>query len=105
MHRAEIMIDDQQVIALHGRIDMKNVVDIYAKMTEMLLNVPQIQIDLSNIKSADSSSLILLIECVRYAKAQNKSIVFYHIPQFISDLGRVCGVDKILPINTALTFH
>ncbi len=71
----------------------------------LMASLKHVRIDLSGIQYADSSSLAMLVECIRYAKSQHKDILFCNMPQFMVDLGRVCGLDSILPIHNPLRFH
>ncbi len=102
---AEVRLNNRQDICLIGRVDLTNVVGVYAKVKDLLVTMPVVRIDLADIESADSSCLALLVECIRYAKTQHKDVSFYNMPQFMLDLGRVCGLDSILPLHKPLTFH
>lgn len=100
-----VTLNAKQEICLAGRIDLTNVVAACAEVTQLLQNQQNIRIDLAAIESADSSSLALLIECIRYAKQQHKEITFSNVPPFILGLSRVCGLESILPIDKPLVFH
>ncbi len=104
-NQMQVQLNTAQDICLVGRIDLNNVVDTCDKVTTLLHNMRDAKIDLSAIESADSSSLILFVECMRYAKQNHIGITFCNVPGFIVDLSRVCGLDNILPINQPLVFH
>lgn len=100
-----ITVNAQQTICISGRIDLSNVANACSLAKNFIGSVSAVRFDLSGIDYADSSSLAMLVECVRSAKMQHKNIVFCNLPQFMLDLGRVCGLDTVLPINKPLQFH
>ncbi len=101
----QAVLNPEQTVCLSGRIDLTNVVDACTQVKQLILRLNKIRIDLSGLEYVDSSSLALLVECIRAAKAEHKDITFCNMPQFMLDLGRVCGLDTILPINKPLQFH
>lgn len=101
----EVKMNDKQEICISGRIDLNNVLRIQAEINPLLQKSHSICINLAEIKSVDSSSLALLVECIRYAKREHKEIMLSNMPQFMLDLGRVCGLDIVFPINKPIYFH
>jgi anti-anti-sigma factor len=100
-----ISVNPKQDLCISGRIDLTNVVQICAKSEKLIDSLSKVQVDLSGVVYADSSSLAMLIDFIRSAKQQHKDILFCNMPQFMLDLGRVCGLDSILPINKPLKFN
>lgn len=101
----EMSVNSKQELCVSGRIDLTNVAQACSVGEKLIDSLSRVQVDLSGIVYADSSSLAMLIEFIRCAKQQQKDVVFYNMPQFMLDLGRVCGLDFILPINKPLKFH
>ncbi len=95
----EVKTNKQQDICVSGRIDLGNVMNLKNNLFPLLDTVTNVKLDLSGIESADSSSLALLIECMRYAKMQRKEIAFYNMPKFMADLGLAYGLESVIPIN------
>lgn len=102
---AQVSINVQHELYVTGRIDLTNVVQVCAAGTNLINTLSNVRVDLSGVEYADSSSLAMLIEWIRSAKAQHKDIMLCNMPQFMLDLGRVSGLDTILPINKPLKFH
>jgi phospholipid transport system transporter-binding protein len=101
----QIAINAKQDLAVSGRIDLTNVVQACATGKNLIDTLNTVRVDLSGLEHADSSSLAMLVDWIRSAKVQHKNIVLYNLPPFLLDLGRVCGLDSILPINKPLEFH
>lgn len=100
-----VTINAQQELCVTGRIDLNSVVQACAVGEQLIASLSQVRVNLSGVEYADSSSLAMLIEFIRSAKQQHKDISFHNMPQFMLDLGRVCGLDSILPINKPLRFQ
>ena len=54
------------------------------------------RIDLSSLRSVDSSALAVLFSLQRRAKAHRKKLVFEGIPPGLASLARVYGVEALL---------
>ena len=98
-------INASQQLCVAGSIDLGNVKEACAAGANLIHGLSSVQVDLSGINYADSSSLAMLVDWIRVAKEQHKDIKFMNMPQFMLDLGRVCGLDAILPIGKSLEFH
>ena len=57
------------------------------------------EIELSEVRHADSAGLALLMTWFRQAKQQQKSVHFYGIPVQMQKLIDVSGLNSILPIQ------
>ena len=57
-----------------------------------------IEVDLSAIGRCDSASLALLTALLREAKTKKLNMRFTHIPKQMLQIGRVSGLDNILPL-------
>jgi phospholipid transport system transporter-binding protein len=62
---------------------------------------PRISIDLAGVTRSDSAGLALLIEWLRESERRGKSITFLNMPAQMQSIARVCGLDGILPSETA----
>lgn len=93
-----LSINAQDVLCVSGKIGLTNVIDACNHGKELIKTLSTVRVDLSGMEQADSSTLAMLIEWVRNAKVQKKDIVFLNMPQFMLDLGRVCGLDSVLPV-------
>jgi phospholipid transport system transporter-binding protein len=77
------------VPALRGGLDMKSA------------DQPRISIDLAGVTRSDSAGLALLIEWLRESERLGKTITFMNMPVQMQSIARVCGLDGILPADTA----
>ncbi len=101
----QIAVSSQRELCVAGTIDLTNVVVACAIGRGFIDTVSHVRVNLSDLKSADSSCLAMLVDWLRCAKLQGKDIQFCNMPQFMLDLGRVCGLDAILPISKPLQFQ
>lgn len=53
-------------------------------------------LDLSDVAQADSASVALLIDWLRYANRQGKNLVFTHLPEKMKDIISVSNLHGIL---------
>ncbi len=102
-----IKINANQELCVSGRIDITNVAqaNVLGIATILAITINPVQINLSEVQYADSSCLAMLVAWIRSAKAQHKDVTVINMSQFMLDLGRVYGLDVILPINKTLKFH
>ncbi|OGT06811.1 MAG: hypothetical protein A2X78_04680 [Gammaproteobacteria bacterium GWE2_37_16] len=59
---------------------------------------PEVVFDLQDVIIDDDAVLALLINLIRYAKKEQKTIHFSHIPEKILDMAKVSGLIELLPI-------
>ena len=95
---ASLSLQSENNIFIQGKIHFGNVLALMSQGKDILDTVEQVQIDLGGVTQSDSSGLSLLIRWLHYASKQQKSICYINLPQCLSDLGRVSGVDTLLPI-------
>jgi phospholipid transport system transporter-binding protein len=76
--------------ALRGGLDMKSA------------DLTRISIDLAGVTRSDSAGLALLIEWLRESERLGKTITFLNMPAQMQSIARVCGLDGILPADTAV---
>jgi phospholipid transport system transporter-binding protein len=62
---------------------------------------PSISIDLAGVTRSDSAGLALLIEWLRESERLGKTITFLNMPAQMRSIARVCGLEGILPADTA----
>jgi len=62
---------------------------------------PRISIDLAGVTRSDSAGLALLVEWLRESDRLGKTITFLNMPVQMQSIARVCGLEAILPADTA----
>jgi len=77
------------VPAFRGKLDIKST------------DHPRISIDLAGVTRSDSAGLALLIEWLRESERLGKTITFLNMPSQMQSIARVCGLEGILPADTA----
>ncbi len=100
-----ISVNSINELCVIGRIDIANVAEACLLGISIISTMKTVRIDLSGLQYADSSSLAMLVAWIRKAKMQHKDVTLISMPRFMLDLGRVCGLDVILPIDNTLKFH
>ncbi len=90
-------------ISLTGFLMFDTVLSIYQSGLDYLAQytLPELEIDLSQVEKSDSSGLSMLLGWMRVAKQKNIHLHFTHVPRYLLDVARLCGVDGILPITYA----
>lgn len=95
-HRAEIRMDGE-VLKISGDLDFNNVMSIYKKSLDYFSSALQtLTMDFSGLHTTNSAALALIIDWMRLAKKQNKSIQFSHLSHDIISLEKASGLDKII---------
>ena len=68
---------------LSGDLNVHNVMNIYINSLSYLRVQPNLQFDFSEVNSSDSAGLALMLEWMRYARKNNKTLQFKHISSAI----------------------
>lgn len=55
--------------------------------------------DLQKVTVEDNSGLALLVEWMRFAEQQSKSICFINLPNQLLGIAKLSGLERILPIK------
>lgn len=100
-----LSISEKDCLCVAGDIGFDNVVDACNQGVELIHSMGKITVDLSGINQADSSCLAMIVEWVRVARSEHKDIEFVGTPRGMMDLGRVCGLDTILPFDKVLAWQ
>ncbi len=92
---------EQQRILIDGelsfntaRIALEQAENIFADLTEL-------NIDLSSVSRSDSAGVAVLVDWMRYAKQNNKEVVFHNIPAQILAIASASGLDEVLPVASS----
>lgn len=85
--------------SLQGNVNVNTITAIIEPGYKMIKAAPAGQpltLDLSGVNEADSASVALLIDWLRFAKKQNKTLAFSNLPVKMKDIIKVSNLDKIL---------
>ncbi len=79
-----------------GDINFASAVSLWNDSLPLLSKSKELIFDFSGVIHANSSALALLIEWIKYAKQNNKSISFIKLPEQLRSIAAVGGIDKLL---------
>ena len=63
---------------------------------KLIAKQPIEQVDLANVTQSDSAGLALLLDLLRYANQQKKTLRFINSPSHLQAFAKVNGVDALL---------
>jgi len=97
--RIEVKADGS--ISVSGELNHQTVPALLKQSGELLFRGDgnpggDIAVDLNAVSRADSAGVALLIEWLRQAKRNNKTIRFSNMPEQMHEIATVSGVDKLL---------
>lgn len=84
---------------LQGDVNVDTIKPIIDQGYQMINAVPKGQtltLDLSGVKQADSASVALLLDWMRYAKKNKKTLSFSEFPRKMKDIIKVSNLEEIL---------
>lgn len=83
-------------LTVSGELNFATVVHLWNESLPLLAKHQVLQIDLSRVTSANSAALALLLEWLKYARDEKKTITFQNMPPQIQSIASMAGIDKIL---------
>ena len=83
-------------LMVSGDLNFNTVMNVWNNSLPLLNSGSDLQFDLSNVISANSAGLVLLIEWVKYAKKVGKAISFHYMPAQLNSIISVAGVSGFL---------
>ena len=86
------MITQDNRFIISGELNFETIMPIWKSSLALLTTYSTLYSDLSPITGTNSAGLILLIEWLKYAKYNNKTILFEKIPQQLQSIARVVGL-------------
>lgn len=84
--------------AVAGELDLASAAAMLAAGRAAFAGQPRVDVDLSRVGRADSAGLAVLIEWTRLARRAGTLITFHALPDRLSALARIGGVDQLLPV-------
>ncbi len=101
MPKELVTLNSNNSVQINASVNFDNVMQVYEEGTEILEGYASdvVTVDLSRVQDADSSCLALLVEWMRLIKLANKNMVLSNPCRELVDLGRVCGLDEVLPFD------
>ncbi|OGT53346.1 MAG: hypothetical protein A3E84_01915 [Gammaproteobacteria bacterium RIFCSPHIGHO2_12_FULL_42_13] len=93
--RASIAKQDSTFI-VSGDLNFSTVTQVWRDSLPLLSPQQKLLFDFSQVKSANSAGLALIIEWLKYAKREAKVVQLQHFPQQLWSIAGVSGVDQLL---------
>jgi phospholipid transport system transporter-binding protein len=82
-----------------GDLNFFTVEKLWKETLPLLEIMREMSFDFSKVTSANSAGITLLIEWLKYAKREKKSIRFANIPASMMALATISGIDKLFNIS------
>lgn len=95
MNSASISYQNNRLM-VSGDLGFQTVMNVWTQSLPLMMQASELQFDLSNVISSDSSALALLLEWIKYAKRMQKNISFQYIPEQLNSIIAVAGIKNIL---------
>lgn len=92
---ATLRIEEDRLM-ISGDLTFSTTTKLLNESLPFLKNLSAITIDFSNVQSSNSAGLALIIEWLKWAKENKKTISFTAIPEGIAAVTKVCGLEKII---------
>lgn len=93
---ANISSNKANHFSLSGTLNFDTVPTLMKQAERMLANESEATVDFSDVESANSAGLALLLEMLRFTRTRNALIKFEHVPQQITIVARAYGIDAAL---------
>jgi phospholipid transport system transporter-binding protein len=89
------LMNDQ--LQISGDLCFANVMSIYEQSLAYLKKSNALAFDFSKVTSSDSSGLALVMEWIKFAKKNNKSIQISHLTEDLLSIAKSAGILTLLP--------
>jgi phospholipid transport system transporter-binding protein len=99
MTSSSLSINDEGVVNVSGMLTFSTVAELSAAAPEKFGQQSELVINLADVSRSDSAGLALLIDWMRFAKNNNKSIVFQNIPDQMLAIANASGLDELIPVQ------
>jgi phospholipid transport system transporter-binding protein len=86
------MMTEHNRLAVTGELNFTTIMPIWQSSLALLTACSTLTIDLSKVTATNSAGLILLIEWLKYAKHNNKIVIFENLPPQIQSIAQVAGL-------------
>lgn len=95
--KASINLVNERLLQVAGDINFMTAVTLWNHSVPLLAKCKDLTFDFSQVADSNSAALALLLEWLKYAKRERKTICFQHLPAKMLSVARVAGIDKLLP--------
>jgi phospholipid transport system transporter-binding protein len=86
---------ENHCLQVSGDIDFGSVVSLWKESLPLIAADSKVVFYLSQVKTVNSAALALMLEWMKYAKRECKTILFQNLPQQLSSIAAVAGVGSL----------
>ncbi|MGH8224933.1 MAG: STAS domain-containing protein [Gammaproteobacteria bacterium] len=94
--RASLSAEGDGRFRLSGWVGFTTVMAMLDKSRELFREAPEITVDLADVEHINSSGLALLVEWLRWAKREERSLHFENVPAGALAMARICEIEPLL---------
>jgi phospholipid transport system transporter-binding protein len=88
--------EQEGCLKVSGNLHFFTVMDLWSSSLPLLRDKTSLQFDFSDVTSANSAGLALLMQWQRYAKRHHQTISFNNMPTLLVSIAAVAGIKEIL---------
>ena len=99
MEKLDFQTESDGRFKLRGAMSYASVPSSLEESMRLFSQHPIIELDFSEVTSADSAGLALLIEWVGWEKRKHRELHFRNLPKQAVALARISDVEKMLPTD------
>lgn len=101
MTESASIICDNNCLRVSGDVGFATVANLWKMGLPLLANTSALSFDFSQVTRTDSAALALLLEWLKYAKREGKSIVFLNLPAQVVSLAEMTGIERLVGFDNA----
>lgn len=91
-----VIIEHEDCLKVSGSLNFFTVMNLWYSSLPLLMNKTSLQFDFSDVTSANSAGLALLLQWQRYAKGHQQTISFNNMPEQLVSIASVAGIEGML---------
>jgi phospholipid transport system transporter-binding protein len=84
------------MLVVSGELNFVTVVNLWKDSLPKLNNYSTLHFNLANVTASNSAGLALILEWIKYAKRHNKPISFTNIPEHLTSILQVAGMQQMM---------
>lgn len=90
------IVNENNRLIVSGELNFETIVALWKQSLPFIAKHAEIEIDLSKVTASNSGGLALLLEWLKLAKCEKKTIRFSNVPEQLRSIARVAGVGSLL---------
>jgi phospholipid transport system transporter-binding protein len=99
MTSSNLSINETGNVIVSGDLTFATVTELFDLAPQKFEQQSDLVINLAGVTRSDSAGLALVIEWIRFANNNHKSIVFQNIPDQMLAIAHASGLDELIPVQ------